>query len=63
MSRAATDPRRTVAATRIPEYPDCDERPGDCYVGADFAGMLLFGCPGCGRFGGVRAGHPKPSTT
>ena len=56
---SALDPKRTVAATQIDEYPDAAE-PGQCYAGENFPDRLLFGCPGCGQFTCIRVGHPKP---
>lgn len=58
------DPKRTVAATVTPEYPDSPAAPGLCYappVGGGWSQpMLVFACPGCGQVGGIRVGEDKP---
>lgn len=63
----AVDPGRTVAATVLSEYPDDVTAPGACYApsgpGWDGPPMLLFSCPGCQQFGGIRVGNPKPDRT
>lgn len=48
-----------VKAVKLPGYPDeCDLKPGECHkVTEDFFG---FACPGCGRWGGIRAAEVKP---
>ena len=62
MSHTVIDPTRTVAATQIPEYPDAAE-PGQCYASENFPDRRLFGCPGCGQFGAIPVGHPKPENS
>lgn len=56
------NPNRTgVKAFSVSEYPD-DPQIGECYLlaGHEDGDFLAFTCPGCGQFGGVRVGHPKP---
>lgn len=57
MTVLPTDPKRTVKAKKVDAFRyDCE--PGDCILYGD---RLMFGCPGCGLWGGVNAGHPKPA--
>jgi hypothetical protein len=50
--------RRECKAIVIKEFK-FDSPPGTCLVDSDI-NKLSFACPGCGRWGGVIAGHPKP---
>lgn len=53
------DPKRTgVKAVLIEEFV-FDAEPGQCQWKPDEP-KLYFACPGCGAWGGVRIGHPKP---
>ena len=58
-----TDPKRTnLKAVKLNEWPDeLDDNlgPGSCYR----VDELRFGftCPGCGRFGAIKAANPKPA--
>ena len=58
-----TDPKRTVAATTLAEYPDAETLPGACYVPPAEGWSpesFCFACPGCAQFGHIRIGNPKP---
>lgn len=56
------DKRRKVSATpfdwKAEGYPDYGN-PG--LAGKYTDDILQFACPGCGRFGAVTVGHPKPT--
>lgn len=55
-----TDPKRTnVKAVLVDGYRD-DLPPGASMYWKE-AHRLQFACPGCGQFGGIRIGHPKPA--
>lgn len=41
------------------DYPEYGEPGASCRHTED--GHFIFACPGCGRFGGIRTGSPKPS--
>ena len=64
MSRPSVDARRTVAATPTDEaWPEEEyTTPGAVFIDPArvYKGHLLFACPGCGRMGSIRVGHPKP---
>lgn len=55
------DAKRTVAATpadwKALDYPETGD-PGAS--GRYTADHFAFACPGCGRWGCIRVGHPKP---
>jgi hypothetical protein len=51
------DPKRTVSARLVGEFK-FDAEPGDCLLEGE---RLMFACPGCGLWGGVNVGHPKPA--
>jgi hypothetical protein len=58
------DPKRTIKARVVRVFEDdgsapngLDAEPGDCQRTAH--DQLMFACPGCGQWGGVRATHPK----
>lgn len=57
----AVDAKRNVKATffdwRAEGYPGSGE-PGQ--AGKYVHDHLQFACPGCGLFGAIRCGHPKP---
>lgn len=54
------NPKRTnVPAVLVPEYRDGLE-PGSC-VWHPERNRLSFACPGCGLFGGILCGKPKPA--
>ena len=56
----AKDPKRTVKARKLDKFV-FDAQPGDCFQEPDDGNdRLSFACPGCGVWGGVRAGSPKP---
>ena len=56
------DNKRTgVKATNIEEY--FPEAPLGACIWYPKLNKLSFACPGCGLFGGVRIGHPKPKQT
>ena len=51
--------RTNLKAFRIDAWPENEiAELGACYkMSNDY---FAFSCPGCGRFAGVRVGHPKP---
>ena len=63
-SALPVDVKRSVKATLLSEYADDVTAPGACYApsgpGWEGVPMLLFSCPGCQQFGGIRVGNPKP---
>ena len=51
------DAKRTgVKAFKAEEWSE-NLSVGACYI---LEGRLGFTCPGCGQYGSIRAGHPKP---
>lgn len=61
MNTVTVDPRRTCKATPFDwpaaDYPDAGEPGQACQL---HERLLQFACPGCGRFGAIRCGSPKP---
>ena len=66
------DPRRTVKARNVRVFdadggaPDgIDALPGDCQRREPYRGetvpRLMFACPGCGQWGSIACGSPKPT--
>jgi hypothetical protein len=51
------DPKRTVKARLCNRLDTCG--PGDCTASEDSL-RLEFACPGCGAWGSIRVGRPKP---
>lgn len=63
MSNPAIDPKRTVKATKLDDYPDDVVAPGACFhpTGEGWGpNTFLFSCPGCQQFGGIQCASPKP---
>ncbi len=52
------DPKRTGVRAKLIADFEFDAEPGQCLRNGD---RLMFACPGCGQWGGVSAGTPKPA--
>lgn len=62
MARPAVDPKRTGVRAVRHDFGDDWPEYGEPGLVAAFCGTVLHHtCPGCGRFGGIRVGHPKPT--
>lgn len=60
--RIAADNRRNCRASYFDwvkaEHPDYGTPGSGCLMHGD---CFVFACPGCGRFGSIRIGRPKPA--
>ena len=66
--KPTVDPKRTVKARNVHVFEadgsapnGIEEEPGVCQRTSP--DRLMFCCPGCGLWGGVRATHPKESSS
>jgi hypothetical protein len=68
----AIDNKRTCKAKLVRVFEDdggapngIDAEPGDCQRREPYRGeidpRLMFACPGCGQWGSIPVGHPKPA--
>lgn len=62
------DPKRTIKANPVQVFDfdggapnGIDAEPGD--IQRTNADRLMFACPGCGQWGGIRATHPKTESS
>lgn len=56
------DPKRTGVKLVVVSGWDADLPPGSAHYVREH-NRLQFACPGCGQWGGIRIGHPKPTET
>ncbi len=70
---ATVDPKRTVKARPVTVFDadggapnGIDAEPGDCQRREPYRGetieRLMFACPGCGQWGSIGCGKPKPTS-
>lgn len=54
------DPKRTGVKAKLIDEFHFHAEPGDCQYDPETK-RLSFACPGCGAWGGISCGHPKPA--
>ncbi len=54
------DPKRTNVKAVLLDKFKFHAKPGECQWDAE-SSRLEFACPGCGQWGSISCGHPKPA--